>query len=186
VNCCGVPVSKEPVQSAASTICGACAIKGRKVENITVEHILKLGYKEQITDTQYYFCKTPSCDVVYFSNETQQYFIKEDLRVRVWLKEMEDTIPICYCFDHSAASVRDEIARTGRSTVVPSITAEIDAGNCSCEVKNPSGHCCLGEVSKLVTGLLEEQGPMIRRSCGPARGDSKINVAQDCCAFKDN
>jgi hypothetical protein len=30
------------------------------------------------------------------------------------------------------------------------ITGEVEAGRCACEVKNPSGACCLGEVNKAV------------------------------------
>lgn len=105
-------------------------------------------------NSQYHFCETPTCEVVYFSNETGQYFNKKDVRVRVGIKETQDPISICYCFNHTVASAREEIACTGSSTVVASITAEIKAGNCACEIKNPSGRCCLGEVNKVLKALL--------------------------------
>jgi hypothetical protein len=128
----------------------------KKVATTTVDRILKDGPRRTLMNTQYYFCETPTCEVVYFSNETRQYFTKDDVRLRVGLKETEDPIPICYCFGHTVASAREEIARTGRSTVVASITAEIKAGRCACEIKNPSGSCCLGEVSRVVKGLMKE------------------------------
>src|SRR6266481_8503338 len=33
-------------------------------------------------------------------------------------------------------------------TVANRIAAEVKAGNCACEVKNPSGKCCLGDVTQ--------------------------------------
>jgi mercuric ion transport protein len=41
------------------------------------------------------------------------------------------------------------------------ITAEVKAGNCACEVKNPSGKCCLGEIARAAQGAvraLQEAG----------------------------
>jgi len=77
-------------------------------------------------------------------------------RIRFIKQAQEDPIPICYCFGHTVASAREEIARTGHSTVVARITAEIPAGHCACEVKNPAGSCCLGDVSRVVKTLLKE------------------------------
>jgi hypothetical protein len=53
---------------------------------------------------------------------------------------------LCYCFGESEASIRDEIAETGRSTAVERIRAHIAAGRCACELRNPRGACCLGDV----------------------------------------
>ena len=77
-------------------------------------------------------------------------------RIRFIKQAQEDPIPICYCFGHTVASAREEIARTGHSTVVARITAEIHAGHCACEIKNPAGSCCLGDVSRVVKTLLQE------------------------------
>jgi hypothetical protein len=110
----------------------------------------------RLADVSYLFDRTPSCEVVYFSNEADSYFLKHDLTVRVGFKETEPPIPLCYCFGHTAASVRDEIVATGRSTVAERITAEVQAGNCSCETRNPSGRCCLGEVNRAVHRIESE------------------------------
>ncbi|MBI4474654.1 MAG: hypothetical protein HY646_18430, partial [Acidobacteria bacterium] len=53
-----------------------------------------------------------------------------------------------------------EIQATGQSTIAARIKKEIQAGNCACEVKNPSGRCCLGEVNKLIKKLLVELQPV--------------------------
>ncbi len=72
------------------------------------------------------------------------------------VKETEPPIALCYCFGHTAESVREELVATGRSTVSERITAEVQADNCSCEVKNPSGTCCLGDVNRAVHQIQNE------------------------------
>jgi hypothetical protein len=59
-------------------------------------------------------------------------------------------------------SIRAELVRTGSSTVVASITAGILAGQCACEIRNPQGNCCLGNVREVVQGIkieLNQFGP---------------------------
>ena len=87
--------------------------------------------------------------MVYYSDDGRVVG-KRDVPVRVGLKERKDPVPLCYCFGFFLADVRREIAETGRCTIPARITAEIRAGRCSCEVKNPSGACCLGEVNRAV------------------------------------
>jgi hypothetical protein len=42
--------------------------------------------------------------------------------------------------------IDEEIERTGRSTASRHIRSEVKAGHCRCDLENPSGRCCLGEV----------------------------------------
>ena len=46
--------------------------------------------------------------------------------------------------------LRDELASGGQCAIPTRIAAEIEAGRCACEIKNPSGACCLGEVNRAV------------------------------------
>ena len=71
------------------------------------------------------------------------------------MKETDDPIPLCYCFNFSRADVRREVAETGSCSIPARITADVKAGRCACEVKNPSGSCCLGEVNKAVKDARE-------------------------------
>ncbi len=151
-DCCKV---HEPT-AVADDRCQRCGEKGRRVLRETMESLLKPDSLERLADESYYFDRTPDCDVVYFSNEARSYFQKEDLTVRVGLKETESPIPLCYCFGHTAESAREEIASTGRSTVAKRIAAEVQSGNCSCEVTNPSGKCCLGDVNRAIGQIQEE------------------------------
>ncbi len=153
--CATEPASATAPRNDSARSCPKCGQTGRSVTHETMRHLLKPELLDRMDERNYRFCSTPDCRVVYFAEGVSSIFTTEDLQVRVGLKEREDPIPICYCFGHTVASARDEIARTGRSTVVASITAEIKAGRCACETTNPSGSCCLGDVSNVVKELLK-------------------------------
>lgn len=146
-DCCKSPEQPERTDLA---VCKQCAQKGRAVQRVTPESVLLEDRKDRLGPGQYYFCSSPTCGVVYFSNEDGIYFQKADLRVRVGQKETEDPISVCYCFGHTRASVWEEIANTGKSTVEADIKEKVKAGLCACEIKNPQGSCCLGNVGKAV------------------------------------
>jgi hypothetical protein len=137
-------------------VCRRCRHRGQAVLKQTVESLLKPEALARLAHADYFFDASPACEVVYFSNAKHSYFTKTDLRVRVGIKETESPIPLCYCFGHTVESARGEIEATGKSSVAARITKEIQAGNCACEVKNPSGRCCLGEVNKAINALLVE------------------------------
>ncbi len=104
-----------------------------------------------LTKDAYRFCADPDCSTVYYSEDGQQVFVEADLRERVYQKHANDKeISICYCFHHTVGSIGSEIAESGQSTVVAEITAGIKAGQCACDIRNPQGDCCLGNVRALV------------------------------------
>jgi hypothetical protein len=75
----------------------------------------------------------------------------EDLRESVFQKQpYRDETLVCYCFQHTVGSIRAEIIQTGVSTVIDQIMAGIQAGQCACDIRNPQGSCCLGNVRRLV------------------------------------
>lgn len=138
----------------------ACPVNGarsKQVDALTVKTLvrhLRLG----MPDTQYYFCDSPDCELVYFPLDSQApSFRRGDLIVRVGAKEIEDPLPICYCFGFTRQDIWDEIRSTEKSTVAKRIAAEVEAGRCACEVKNPSGKCCLGDVTRTVKDILSQK-----------------------------
>ncbi len=134
--------------------CSECGQQGRAVETLALKALLRPDALARLEVTaSYCFCASPSCAVVYFADEVESIYHKADLEVRVGLKETDDPISLCYCFGHTRASVSEEIERTGNTSAPASITAHIKAGRCGCDVNNPSGACCLGEVNKAVKKL---------------------------------
>jgi hypothetical protein len=136
-----------PVPQDQPGVCPVCGTKGQSVQVLTVKSLAR-DHARVSQAASYKFCRSPECDVVYFS--TDAIFRKSDLKVRVGLKEKQDPIPLCYCFDYTRDDVRGDFDRHGQTDIPAKIKAEINAGFCSCEVKNPSGKCCLGEVTKAV------------------------------------
>lgn len=161
---CCTPVAKP--KAAAS--CPACGTEGKPVKPVTLRSLLQAHLRPQVRDEGYRFCASPGCALVYYSADGAQTFARPDLTVRVGVKETGAPRPLCYCFGHSAESIQAEWTRTGKTMVVDSIKAELKAGGCHCEVANPSGGCCLGDVIKAVKGLAST-------TPGPA-------PAHDCCA----
>jgi len=139
-----------------ATLCPVSRSVGLKVGLVTVKALLTSDALRRLDGTGYRFCSDPDCGVVYFDRAADSEFRKHDLRTRVGLKETQDPMPICYCFDITLADVRREIQTRGATGVPAMIAAEVRAGHCACEVRNPQGSCCLGSVSRAVS-LIESE-----------------------------
>lgn len=150
--CCDVSTN------GGSSICRECSKEGKPVAEITLKSLVKKPRLESIKGLDgFYFCETPSCEVIYFNNEQDIYLHKQDVKVRVGLKEVESPISVCYCFGWTREKILDQIKQRGFSTAIKEISDKIKAGGCACDVNNPSGRCCLGEVSRLVKSVSSER-----------------------------
>jgi Zinc binding domain len=157
-DCC----PESATQGAAPAV-RACPLDGtpsKQVQMLTVRSLVRrlpLGMPE----TQYYFCEARSCDAVYFALDPRApVFRRGDLAIRIGAKEESDPIPVCYCFGFTRQDLWDEVRESGKPTAAEKIRAEVEAGRCACEVKNPSGKCCLGDVARTARlGLDSERRP---------------------------
>jgi len=162
---CSVPAKSDlnggkPKVRSTSEACPTNGVVGKKVDTQIVKAMLSIPLNI-LTAESYRFCVDPDCPTVYYSEDEQQVFAEADLRERVYQKHADDEkISICYCFQHTVGSIRNEIAKSGKSTVVAEITAGIKAGQCACDIRNPQGDCCLGNVRAFIknysTNLLED------------------------------
>ena len=126
--------------------CPSCGGTGKRVDTLTLKGLLAVPLTE-IRHEKYFFCRAADCPVVYFSAEGGQQFTEAELRERVYQKHpSEDGVLVCYCFRHTAGSVR---AVDARARIVDSITKGIQRGLCACDIRNPQGSCCLGNVRAL-------------------------------------
>jgi hypothetical protein len=165
-DCCSIktPVEKPVVETAkaGTNHCPSCAQPGKPVETKTLKQMMQPWHLELVNKPGFLFCRSADCDVVYFHRDGDR-LRKSDVRVRVGLKETQDPVPLCYCFGFTEAMAVEEIRATGKCTIPQRITAEVKAGNCACEVRNPQGTCCLGNVTaavkramKVVTSFQED------------------------------
>lgn len=133
--------------------CLKCANASRLVGKKTVLLMLKSELLERAGDGHYYFCANPACRIVYFSETPGTQFYKEDLRVRVGVKETQDPKPLCYCFGFDESDLREEIVAAGKTEIPERIVELLKTKMCACEFRNPSGACCLGEIAKAIKGF---------------------------------
>jgi len=154
-DCCSSPESTPAPK--AKLICPACGQAGQPVTTRLLKHQVKPEHLASVEDGPFNFCRTASCEVVYF-NDRGTLLKKNDVRQRIGLKETDGTVPVCYCFGFTEQMVRDEVRATGKCTIPKRISAEVKAGNCACEIRNPQGSCCLGNVTAAVKRALASAG----------------------------
>ncbi len=139
--CCVIPA---PVETRAR--CPVNGKVGQKVDTQTVKALLRLPLNV-LRSAEYRFCPDPDCPAVYYSADGTQTFTEADLRERVFQKHPEDAeVFVCYCFQHTVGEVR-----TRGAAVIDEITQGVKAGQCACDIRNPQGSCCLGNVRSLLS-----------------------------------
>lgn len=158
-DCCTV---KDAAPAPTVMNCPASGTKSKRADALTVKALVR-HLPFGLGKVQYYFCEAPGCDVVYFAADPgAATFRRGDVLVRVGVKEPGDNALLCYCFGVTRNDIREEITRTGNSTATDRIRAEVKAGHCACEVKNPSGKCCLGNVTRAIQEALGAVGAKLR------------------------
>jgi hypothetical protein len=111
------------------------------------------------TGKAYGFCPTSDCPVVYFSLDGSQQFTIDQLREPVFQKTSTDpTALVCYCFQYTRGAVQ-EASTSAHAQIVADITAGVQAGQCACDIRNPQGSCCLGNIRRLANALPCETQP---------------------------
>ncbi len=162
---CCAPENGQAPDSRADR-CPSCRARGPRVNAITLRALLSGEGLRRGVPSEPRFCGTPGCTVVYFDNAVPVVFEEALVTVTVHAKHPEDgSVPVCYCFGHTPDTIRGELTRTGRSIASAMIAAEVKAGHCACEVKNPKGTCCLGDVSTVErSALLPAGAPLADRS----------------------
>jgi hypothetical protein len=126
----------------------------------------------QVADgVPYRFCATPGCAVAYYPETAGAAPPIEvgALRVPVGQKGMGDPRPLCYCFGFSEADVGARAA-AGDEPVSAVVKRKMQGPGCACATKNPSGHCCLGDIraaERRLAGAPDEAEAAGRAAGGP-------------------
>jgi hypothetical protein len=129
--------------------CPECGKTGKPVQGQTLKAFLAVSLRET-HDVEYLFCRTQTCPVVYFSTDGEQTFTLEQIRERVYQKEPEaQDVFVCYCFRHTVGELHVASPKK-RLAIIDDINMGINAGQCACDLRNPQGSCCLGNVRSLI------------------------------------
>jgi hypothetical protein len=130
------------------TACPTCGQRGKRVGTQTVKALLSVTLRRVYED--YQFCESPTCPVVYFSADGSHTFIKNEIRERVFQKEPDtQDVLICYCFQHTTGELLSA-SDTQRSDILSDITTGTKTGQCACDLRNPQGDCCLGNIRQFL------------------------------------
>ena len=133
-DCCSQPCSTQTPRNRRR-----CPVNGKEYSEVpvkTVLHHIVEPWNWNEKSQSYFFCDDPECDVVYFGQD-DSVIKKSGLRTVVGVKEKSGTFPICYCFGISMNQAATDPATR-------KFVAEKTRGHvCECEVRNPSGKCCL-------------------------------------------
>jgi hypothetical protein len=115
--------------------------------------LLKPAGLEGLAPGEYYFCPSPDCPVVYFGCGGS--FLRNDIGVAVFQKEAAGRRIACYCLEVTEDQLRSEVQATGASKSAGRIRDLIGSDRCACELRNPQGSCCLGNVTAIVNSACE-------------------------------
>ena len=169
--CCTIPIDKimanehkpdgicclvtEVTDAPLRADCPVSATESKKIQRRTIEHMVKPELVEKILAAQYYYCSDSDCPVVYFSQDGNIRFTTEDIQVAVFSKDSGKDVNVCYCYDWTRGRIEDEIRKTGNSTVSQEVAEKVRASLCECDIKNPKGACCLGDLNRYVEEIKE-------------------------------
>ncbi len=133
-------------ETAAMRMCPDCRGMLHPVAWKTVKHLLRYELSRRLEDGDFRYCADPECDVVYLrfapGNDTEtpdEVFRRNDIKDRARPNATGRDKLVCYCFGYTVGEIRDD-ADAGVNVIPGAIAQEVRAGNCACEVMNPSGH----------------------------------------------
>lgn len=135
-SCCESPAGRAP--------CRGCGGPGRLVSRLTVEALVRPEVLARLGGRGFSFCPTADCSTVYFADDEALHL--DDVSVPVFQKEAAGNRVICYCLGIRENLIREEAERTGASSAAARIRELVQSGRCGCDVLNPQGTCCLGQV----------------------------------------
>ena len=145
-DCCTVPA-----ETNAPGVCPRCDSRGQSVAWRTVAALTNVAVPPR---QNFWLCRDADCDVVYFGDAGSCLGLS-DLRVEPGFKASSKDHLVCYCFLYRRADIETELRKASKSTVFDRIQEEVKARNCVCDVRNPTGLCCLREVREETARLRE-------------------------------
>ncbi len=129
--------------------CPQCAKKGRKISALTLASHVQPGRLREIENRDnWLLCLSPTCPTIYFHEE--RVVGANEVKVLPFHKATSSDRIVCFCFEHRACEIREEVLAKGHSTIRDSVRDACRAGLDDCERNNPQGRCCLGNIGLVV------------------------------------
>jgi len=125
-------------------LCYECGSSCKSVSMSTLYHQVRSPENQSIVSDNYYFCSTKICLIAYFSN-TGNTIPKQYLRN---YQSMQNNA-LCYCFDIDAEQYLSALKDQRAESIKAFVIQRTQTGECACEIRNPSGQCCLANFKNL-------------------------------------
>ncbi|NOQ35335.1 MAG: hypothetical protein GQ569_05500 [Methylococcaceae bacterium] len=109
----------------------------------TLFHNLLFPDNLELPLDNYYFCASKTCNAGYFSQSIT--IPKQKLKV---FHELQQGW-LCYCFNISEADYKTAFESKNFEPIKNFVVQKTKTGDCACEIKNPSGQCCLAKFKQL-------------------------------------
>jgi hypothetical protein len=145
------PVDANPAAPPDEVLCPVSGHAGVPVKWITVQaHTVG-----PIPDRQTFrVCMDRDCDVIYFG-ELGAVVRRGDLATQPGFKTSEGDGMLCFCFPLRRSELTQAVRSGAGERTIGRIEAEVRAGNCACEIRNPTGRCCLAELRREADGCVD-------------------------------
>ena len=118
-------------------LCPANGKRYKQVKRKTILHQISRPWDKALPDQNYYYCSDPECDVIYFG-ENKQIITSDEMRDSSQLNRNN----ICHCFDISKQDLQQH-----ENLCKAFVIEQTRNGVCDCEIRNPSGKCCLKDFN---------------------------------------
>jgi len=125
-------------------ICPECGSTCKSVGMPTLYHQVRFPNNQSLITDSYYFCPAKTCSVGYFSSAGNT-IPKQHLRSYQAIQNDA----LCYCFDIDANHYLSAIKAHRAEPIKEFVMQRTKAGECACEIRNPSGQCCLVNFKRL-------------------------------------
>lgn len=116
-----------------------CPVNGKEYKNVsptTIIHNIAKPWQWQVVEQGYYYCDDPDCNVVYFG-EDNSVINAVDLRDYPDEENHSSDPTLCFCFGVKRSDYYAD------PHIKEYIVQKTKNKQCACDIRNPSGKCCL-------------------------------------------
>ncbi len=134
----------------------SCPVSDFRSKPVEWSTVAALAVRSVPRRQTFWLCEDSDCDVVYFGEDGTLLETSDVRMIPSFKGGPSQNDLVCYCFLYSRQDIEDELKASGETTIFERISAEVKAENCACEVRNPSGKCCLGVVKRAIQKTREK------------------------------
>lgn len=126
------------ITTQLASLCPECNSEGMSVKIRTLFHQIRFPDNQEISQDNYFYCPSSICQTTYYS-ETGKSISQSRLVNQQALKDKT----LCYCFAIKCSQYKLALQTNTADTIKNFVIQHTKLANCACEVRNPSGQCCL-------------------------------------------